>query len=91
MNYSHALEELKRGVKMKRRSWKNAKFINIVRAPVEPVPVAGPMAKALGIDTGRHAKFNAYFVVRNSDDSVNPWTPNTFDILQNDWTEYDDD
>ena len=89
MNFSHALEHIKRGTLMTRKGL--AKMSYVVAMPGYPdmIPINSATAKAIHRSEGTRLKFNPYLAIMNTDLSMNPWNPTNDDILANDWIEHE--
>lgn len=83
MNFGQVLDELKAGEKMARDGW-NGRGMFIYLVPANAYPAQTGAAKSFfGEDA--LVPYNAYFAIKNVDDSVSTWVPSVNDCLAEDW------
>lgn len=83
MNFSEALEYLKIGYALCRLGW-NGKGMFVYYVPANAYPAQTPVAKRY---FGENAlvPYNAYFAIKNTDNTVSTWVPSVNDCLAEDW------
>lgn len=91
LNFGMALEALKAGKKVARLGW-NGKgmFAVYQKAYPQGIPCNAQTAKAWGLNEGDLFKCEPYLQLRNAQGSHVMWTPNTSDILAEDWVVVED-
>jgi hypothetical protein len=83
MNFSAALEQLKRGYCLAREGW-NGKGMFVYLVPGSEFDVN--RAPLLGIfPEGTHIQYRAHLDMKAADGSCVPWLASQTDILANDW------
>jgi hypothetical protein len=83
MNFSAALEQLKRGYCLAREGW-NGKEMFVYLVPGSEFDVN--RAPLLGIfPEGTHIQYRAHLDMKAADGSCVPWVASQTDILANDW------
>lgn len=84
MNFGHALGLIKAGHKVARAGW-NGKGMFVYLVPAASYRAQTGAAKAFfGEDA--MVPYNAYFAIKNVDDTVSTWVPSVNDCLAEDWT-----
>lgn len=83
MDFSDALHCLKDGERMARAGW-NGKGMFVYLVPAASYPVQTGAAKA-HFGEGSMVPYNAYFAIKNVDDTVSTWVPSVNDCLADDW------
>lgn len=83
MNFGQALEHLKDGKKLQRAGW-NGKGMFVYLVPPASYPVQTGAAKS-HFGEGSLVPYNAYFAIKNVDDTVSTWVPSVSDCLSEDW------
>lgn len=94
MNFSHALEHLKGGRRIARRSWverRGGAFLTIMRGHPQGISAPRMLAEALGIGEGTHIRLKPYILHRLANTECVPWVPSQDDLLANDWDTIEDD
>lgn len=91
MNSSNAIEYLKMGKPMTRRSYPSGNRVVFVRARAESVPIDQRMAEATGIPEKTLVTLRPYFLLVTSRKEISPWSPSGDDLATNDWVEYEGD
>lgn len=81
MNFGQALEALKNNKKLARKGW-NGKGMFIYYVPANEYPAQTTITKT---EFKGLVKFNAYFAIKNVDDTVSTWVPSVNDCLAEDW------
>lgn len=81
-DFSWALEALKRGIKVGRREWKNARFVFLVDGSKFAVNRA-PLNKFY--KEGTEITYRPHIDMVGADDSVGTWAPSMVDLLTDDW------
>lgn len=89
MNFGEALEALKAGKRVQRKGW-NGKGMFIYLVPENKYPAQTGAAKAF---FGENAlvPYNAYFAIKNVNETVSTWVPSVNDCLADDWSVIDID
>jgi hypothetical protein len=82
MNFGQAIEALKEGKKLQRSGW-NGKGMFVYYVPDNTFKTLTEVAKT---HFGDELKFNAYFAIRNVNNTVSMWVPSINDCLAEDWT-----
>ena len=82
-NFGWALQELKDGKKVQREGW-NGKGMFVYLVPLGEYPARTKAAKSYFGEDGT-VPYNAYFAIKNVDDSVSTWVPSINDCLAEDW------
>lgn len=80
--FSTALDALRRGKRVGRKEWKNAKFVFLVDGSefdVNRPPLLGIYPE------GTHIKYRPHIDMVGADDSVGTWAPSMVDLLAMDW------
>lgn len=83
MTFGDALVELKDGNRLERRGW-NGKGMFVYLVPAASYPVQTGAAKA-HFGEGSMVPYNAYFAIKNVNDTVSTWVPSVNDCLAEDW------
>lgn len=83
LDFGQALAFLKAGKRLQRAGW-NGKGMFVYLVPPASYPVQTGAAKA---HFGENAMvpYNAYFAIKNVDNTVSTWVPSVNDCLANDW------
>jgi hypothetical protein len=82
-DFSLALEAVRKGCRITRLGWAiDGQFVYLV--PANAYPAQTRVAKA-HFGEGSLVPYDAYFALKNAEESVSIWTPSTTDILANDW------
>lgn len=83
MNFGEALQLLKEGKAVQRTGW-NGKGMFVYLVPNNVYPVNTEVAKK---HFGENAliPYNAYFAIKNVNDTVSTWVPSVNDCLAEDW------
>lgn len=82
-NFGQALSELKAGARLARAGW-NGKGLFVYLVPPASYAVQTGAAKAY-FGEGSVVPYNAYFAIKNVDDTVSTWVPSVNDCLADDW------
>lgn len=82
INFSAALEELKRGKKVARSGW-NGKNQFVYMVAGDKFPAQNKAIKGYFKDD--LVPYLPYFALKNAQDTVATWVPSTGDILSEDW------
>jgi hypothetical protein len=83
MSFSQALDAVKAGMRIARVGW-NGKGMFVYLVPPASYPVQTGAAVA-HFGEGSMVPYNAYFAIKNVDDTVSTWVPSVNDCLANDW------
>jgi hypothetical protein len=83
LTFGLAIEAMKKGAKVARTGW-NGKGLFAYYVPPASYPVQTGAAKS-HFGEGSLVPYNAYFAIKNVDDSVNTWVPSINDCLSDDW------
>jgi hypothetical protein len=83
MDFGDALSALRGGLRMARAGW-NGKGMFVYLVPPASYPVQTGAAKAY-FGEGSMVPYNAYFAIKNVDDTVSTWVPSVNDCLASDW------
>jgi hypothetical protein len=83
MTFGDALVELKDGSRLERRGW-NGRGMFVYLVPAASYPVQTGAAKA-HFGEGSMVPYNAYFAIKNVNDTVSTWVPSVNDCLAEDW------
>lgn len=81
--FGDALVMLEAGKRMARAGW-NGKGMFVYLVPAASYPVQTGAAKA-HFGEGSMVPYNAYFAIKNVDDTVSTWVPSVNDCLAEDW------
>lgn len=83
LSFSQALEALETGNKLQRAGW-NGKGLFVYLVPAAKYPAQTEAAKSY---YGQNAMvpYNAYFAIKNVDETVSTWVPSVNDCLAKDW------
>ena len=81
MNFGKALEALKEGKKVAREGW-NGKGMFVYYVPTNTYKTVTGVAKN---HFGDSVTINAYFSIKNVNDTVSTWVPSVNDCLAEDW------
>jgi hypothetical protein len=83
MDFGGALVALKTGLKVARQGW-NGKGMFVYLVPANQYIATTAIAREY---YGENAPvpYNAYFAIKNVDESVSTWVPSVNDCLANDW------
>ena len=82
LSFSLALDFLiNSSAKIARQSW-NGKNMYVYYVPENTYPCTTRVAKD---EFGEYANYNAYFALKQADDTVSVWTPSVGDLLATDW------
>jgi len=83
MNFGQALEALKDGMRVSRSGW-NGKGMFVYLVPANRYIATTAVARQhFGEDA--LVPYNAYFAIKNVDDTVSTWVPSVNDCLADDW------
>lgn len=82
MNFGQAIELLKAGKAVKRDGW-NGKGMFVYFVPPGSYPARTGIAQSFFGD--ELVPYNAYFAIKNVDDTVSTWVPSVNDCLAEDW------
>lgn len=82
MNFGDALQLLKDGQKIARFGW-NGKGMFVYLVPANSYPPSTQAAK--DYYKGELVPYNAYFAIKNTDDTISTWVPSVNDTLAEDW------
>lgn len=86
MNFSHALEYVKQGLKLSRKGWKErGMFIVYQKGYPDGIPINRNTAEALGLPEKTIVKFLPYLLMKTAHNSCVPWVALQDDLLANDW------
>ena len=83
LTFGLALEMLKKGAKVARLGW-NGKGMFVYCVPPASYPVQTGAAKS-HFGEGSMVPYNAYFAIKNVDNTVSTWVPSINDCLAEDW------
>lgn len=83
LGFGDALEHLKQGLRVARDGW-NGKGMFVYLVPPASYPVRTGAAKA-HFGEGSLVPYNAYFAIKNVNDTVSTWVPSVNDCLADDW------
>jgi hypothetical protein len=83
MTFGDALVELKDGSRLERRGW-NGRGMFVYLVPAASYPVQTGAAKA-HFGEGSMVPYNAYFAIKNVNDTVSTWVLSVNDCLAEDW------
>ena len=83
LDFSQALLELKAGKRLERSGW-NGRGMFVYHVPANSYPAQTPVAKAFFGELSL-VPYNAYFAIKNVDNTVSTWVPSINDILADDW------
>lgn len=82
-SFGHALELMRAGAKVSRAGW-NGKGMFVYLVPPASYLVQTGAAKS-HFGEGAMIPYNAYFAIKNVDDTVSTWVPSVNDCLSTDW------
>ena len=83
LTFGLAIEAMKKGAKLARAGW-NGKGLFVYFVPPASYPVQTGAAKS-HFGEGSLVPYNAYFAIKNVDDTVSTWVPSINDCLADDW------
>ena len=86
MNFSEALEAVKKGLKIQRSGW-NGKGMYVVLQKGYPngIPINKNTSEATGIAQGTTCRFLPYLMMYTADGAFVPWLISQTDALADDW------
>lgn len=87
LTFGDALVLLKAGKRVARAGW-NGKGMFVYMVPPASYPVQTGAAKA-HFGEGAMVPYNAYFAIKNVDETVSTWVPSVNDCLADDWSVID--
>lgn len=83
MNFGEAIKALKQGNRVARSGWNGAgMFVYLV--PANRYVASTEAAKSF-YGEGAMVPYNAYFAIKNVNDTVSTWVPSVNDCLSEDW------
>lgn len=83
MDFGDALLALKEGKRLAREGWNGrGLFVYLVPPASYAVQTGAAMAH---FGSGAMIPYNAYFAIKNVDDTVSTWVPSVNDCLAEDW------
>ena len=86
MNFSEALEDVKKGYAITRRGWNGAnQFVVFQKGYPDGIAINKNTSEALGIAEGTIVKFQPYLMMKNAQDMCVPWLASQGDLLAEDW------
>lgn len=83
LTFGLAIEAMKKGAKVARTGW-NGKGMFAYYVPPASYPVQTGAAKG-HFGEGAMVPYNAYFAIKNVDETVSTWVPSINDCLADDW------
>ncbi|MEZ2310766.1 DUF2829 domain-containing protein [Paraburkholderia sp. RCC_158] len=83
LSFGMALEAMRMGHRLARVGW-NGRGMFVYLVPAAAYPVQTGAAKA-HFGEGSLVPYNAYFAIKNVDDTVSTWVPSVNDCLADDW------
>lgn len=83
LDFGSALDHLKKGRRLARDGW-NGKGMFVYLVPPASYAVQTGAAKA-HFGEGSMVPYNAYFAIKNVNDTVSTWVPSVNDCLAEDW------
>lgn len=83
MNFGDALTALKQGSRLAREGW-NGRGLFVYLVPPASYAVQTGAAKEY-FGEGSTIPYNAYFAIKNVNDTVSTWVPSVNDCLADDW------
>ncbi|HDS1100479.1 TPA: DUF2829 domain-containing protein [Stenotrophomonas maltophilia] len=83
LDFGGALDHLKKGRRLARDGW-NGKGMFVYLVPPASYAVQTGAAKA-HFGEGSMVPYNAYFAIKNVNDTVSTWVPSVNDCLADDW------
>lgn len=83
LTFGLAIEAMKKGAKVARTGW-NGKGLFAYYVPPASYPVQTGAAKG-HFGEGAMVPYNAYFAIKNVDETVSTWVPSINDCLADDW------
>lgn len=83
LNFGHALEAIKAGLRIARSGW-NGKGMFVYLVPPARYPVQTGAARE-HFGEGALVPYNAYMAIKNVDNTVSTWVPSVNDCLATDW------
>jgi Protein of unknown function (DUF2829) len=90
MDFSEALEMLKRGYRMRRKQWSSPEmYVCYQRGYPDGIAINANTAIATGLPEGTVCRFQPYLMMRRFDQSFMPWNPAQSDLLSDDWEPVD--
>lgn len=81
MDFGKALEAMKQGEMVRRKGW-NGKGMFAYMVPANVYKTQTDAAKKM---FGDKVSYNPYFALKTVPGEVSAWSPNTLDILAEDW------
>ena len=88
-NFGWALEMLKQGKKVCRSGW-NGKGMFVYLVPANKYPAKNNHFNTMvGLYPDDMVPYNAYFAIKNVDNTVSTWVPSVNDCLATDWGFFD--
>lgn len=84
LDFGDALQYLESGCRLARDGW-NGKGMFVYLVPPASYPVQTGAVKA-HFGEGSMVPYNAYFAIKNVDDTVSTWVPSVNDCLAKDWS-----
>lgn len=84
-SFGNALQWLKIGYKVRRKSWGNNMFIVRQKGYPNGIPCNKQTADAWGMQEGDSFVCNPYLQIQNNDGSHSMWNPSNDDIFALDW------
>ena len=83
MTFGLALDAMRKGMRVARKGW-NGKGMFVYLVPAASYPAQTGAAKAYFGDVAM-VPYNAYFAIKNVNDTVSTWVPSVNDCLSEDW------
>ena len=83
LTFGLAIEAMKKGAKVDRAGW-NGKGMFVYYVPPASYPVQTGAAK-IHFGEGSMVPYNAYFAIKNTNETVSTWVPSVNDCLAMDW------
>ena len=83
LTFGLAIEAMKKGAKVARTGW-NGKGLFAYYVPPASYPVQTGAAKG-HFGEGAMVPYNAYFAIKNVDETVSTWVPSINDCVADDW------
>lgn len=84
LTFGLVIEALKKGYRVAREGW-NGKGMFVYLVPAASYPAQTDAAKGY-FGENRKVPYNAYFAIKNVNESVSTWVPSINDCLAEDWT-----
>ena len=86
MDFSDALANCKRGLKITRLGWNGPdQFVVLQAGYPDGIAINANTAEATGLPEGTVCKFAPYLLMRNAQDVFVPWQASQGDLLAEDW------